>query len=80
MAPTTCGPRPPCSCSGLAHKPTDCPYPAGCTGCICVRPAHHPTPIHCEHCGEFTVHPDQHTHDPEIAAREGADADRSQPE
>lgn len=65
-------PRERCNCRQLDHQPTDCLYPAGCTGCMCAQPRHHTAIAHCEVCGEFTVHPDQHEHADEPNTRVGA--------
>lgn len=51
-----------CSCRYLDHEPTDCPYEAGCTGCICERQDHAGAQMFCETCEHWTVHPDQHDH------------------
>lgn len=52
-----------CTCRELEHKPADCPYPNGCTGCICDLPRHAKgVSTWCQPCGEHTVHPDRHEH------------------
>lgn len=47
-----------CNCRYLEHATLDCPYPNGCSGCVCD--VHTPESHLCEGCGEFTAHPDQH--------------------
>lgn len=50
-----------CTCRYLDHAQTDCPYPNGCTGCVCDA-GHGDTSVWCDECEEWTVHPDAHAH------------------
>lgn len=48
-----------CTCSYLDHAPAECPYPNGCSGCVC-EDRHNDPSIYCASCDEYTVHPKDH--------------------